>query len=78
MEEEEELRSKHLEYLKEAAKLLTKEGELISNVQGFGNDEYDMDDYVHSLEGIIKRNLEIYGDLANRVSKIKKLMKEED
>lgn len=47
-------------------------------MQGFGNDEYDMDDYVHSLEGIIKRNLEIYGDLANRVSKIKKLMKEED
>lgn len=32
MEEEEELRNKHLEYLKEAAKLLTEEGELISNV----------------------------------------------
>lgn len=78
VEEEEELRSKHLEYLKEAAKLLTKEGELISNVQGFGNDEYDMDEYVHCLEGIIKRNLEIYGDLSNRVNKIKKLMKEED
>ena len=30
--EEEELRNKHLEYLKEAAKLLTEEGELISNV----------------------------------------------
>ena len=32
VEEEEELRNKHLEYLKEAAKLLTEEGELISNV----------------------------------------------
>ena len=32
IEEEEELRNKHLEYLKEAAKLLTEEGELISNV----------------------------------------------
>ena len=31
-EEEEELRNQHLEYLKEAAKLLTEEGELISNV----------------------------------------------
>eukprot|EP00351_Strombidinopsis_sp_SopsisLIS2011_P003381 CAMPEP_0116880328 /NCGR_PEP_ID=MMETSP0463-20121206/12233_1 /TAXON_ID=181622 /ORGANISM="Strombidinopsis sp, Strain SopsisLIS2011" /LENGTH=63 /DNA_ID=CAMNT_0004530749 /DNA_START=1579 /DNA_END=1770 /DNA_ORIENTATION=- len=34
VDEEEELRNKHLEYLKEAAHLLTQEGELISNVQG--------------------------------------------
>ena len=32
VEEEEELRNQHLEYLKEAAKLLTEEGELISNL----------------------------------------------
>lgn len=32
VEEEEEIRNKHLEYLKEAAKLLTEEGELISNL----------------------------------------------
>ena len=63
VEEEEELRNKHLEYLKEAAKLLTEEGELISNVQGFGNEDYDMDEYVNRMERIIKRNLEIYGDL---------------
>ena len=48
---------------KEAAKLLTEEGELISNLQGFGNEEYDMDEYVNRMERIIKRNLEIYGDL---------------
>ena len=63
VEEEEELRNQHLEYLKEAAKLLTEEGELISNVQGFGSEEYDMDEYVVRMEKIIKRNLEIYGDL---------------
>ena len=62
VEEEEELRNKHLEYLKEAAKLLTEEGELISNVQGFGNEDYDMDEYVNRMEWngverIIKRNL---------------------
>lgn len=67
VEEEEELRNKHLEYLKEAAKLLTEEGELISNVQGFGNEDYDMDDYVERMERIIKRNLEIYGDLSKRI-----------
>lgn len=63
VEEEEELRGVHLDYLKEAAKLLTEEGNLISNLTGFGNEEYDMDEYVNRMERIIKRNLEIYGDL---------------
>lgn len=78
VEEEEELRNKHLEYLKEAAKLLTEEGELISNVQGFGNEDYDMDDYVERMERIIKRNLEIYGDLQSRIKTFKKHMVEEE
>lgn len=78
VEEEEELRNKHLEYLKEAAKLLTEEGELISNVQGFGNEDYDMDEYVARMERIIKRNLEIYGDLQNRITTFKKHMAEEE
>ena len=38
---------------KEAAKILTEEGELISNLQGFGNEEYDMDEYVNRMERII-------------------------
>lgn len=63
MEEEEELRNKHLQYLKEAAQLLTEEGELISNVQGIGQIEYDIDEYVTRMERIIKRNIEIYSDL---------------
>lgn len=71
VEEEEELRNQHLEYLKEAAKLLTEEGELISNVQGFGNEDYDMDEYVVRMEKIIKRNLQIYGDLQNRINRFK-------
>ena len=56
--------------------MLTEESALISNVQGVGGDEeYDMDEYVLRMEKIIKRNLEIYGDLHNRITKIKKLMK---
>ena len=64
--------------MKEAAKLLTEEGELISNVQGFGNEDYDMDEYVNRMERIVKRNLEIYGDLLQRVNTFKKHMKEEE
>lgn len=79
IEEQEEFRYKHFEYLKEAAKMLTEESALISNVQGVGGDEeYDMDEYVLRMEKIIKRNLEIYGDLHHKITKIKKLMKEED
>lgn len=63
VDEEEELRNKHLQYLKEAAQLLTEEGELISNVQGIGQIEYDIDEYVTRMEKIIKRNLDIYTDL---------------
>lgn len=63
VEEEEELRTVHLDYLKEAAKLLTEEGNLISNLTGFGNEEYEMEEYVNRMEKIVKRNLDIYGDL---------------
>ena len=78
IEEQEEFRYKHFEYLKEAAKMLTEESGLISNVQGVGDEDYDMDEYVVRMEAIIKRNLEIYGDLSTRIGKIKRLMKEED
>eukprot|EP00347_Sterkiella_histriomuscorum_P005223 403357422 len=78
VEEEEELRNKHLQYLKEAAQLLTQEGELISNVQGIGSVEYDIDDYVSSMELIIQRNIEIYTDLQRRMLKFKKHLREEE
>ena len=77
VDEEEILRKKHLEYLKEAAQLLTEEGELISNVQGMGTEEYDIDEYVSRMEKIVTRNLFIYGDLQKRLKKFKKNLKEE-
>jgi len=78
VEEEEELLNKHLQYIKEAASLLTEEGELISNVQGVGAVEYDIDEYVSRMERIVKRNLEIYGELQKRFGKFKKHLKEEE
>jgi hypothetical protein len=38
------LRNKHLENLKEAALILKEKRELIINLQGFRNEEYDMDE----------------------------------
>lgn len=77
-EQEEELRTVHLDYLKEAAKLLTEEGNLISSLTGFGNEEYDMEEYVTRMDKIVTRNLEIYGDLQKRIQKFKKGMQEEE
>ena len=37
-----------------------------------------MDDYVNRMEKIVKRNLEIYGDLQNRIGRFKKNLKEEE
>ena len=58
--------------------MLTEEGELISNVQGIGSVEYDIDEYVKRMERIITRNIEIYTDLQKRMNKFKKHLKEEE
>jgi hypothetical protein len=40
--------------------------------------EYDIDEYVNRMEKIIRRNLEIYGDLQRRMTRFKKHLKEEE
>ena len=57
MEEQEQLRTNHLEYLKEVAMLITQQGELISNIQGQEQEDQDIDDYVNKMEKIVTRNL---------------------
>lgn len=51
---------------------------MISNVQGIGSVEYDIDEYVSSMELIIQRNIEIYSDLQRRMQKFKKHLREEE
>jgi len=53
MDEEEELRIKHVEYVREAAKLLNQEGELIAKSQGVGAEEQDIEEYVNKMEAIV-------------------------
>lgn len=79
MEEQDILRAKHLQYLKEAAQLLTQEGELISTLQegGDGSDG-DIDEYVNRMEVIIARNLEIYSDMQFQIQRFKGLLNEEE
>ena len=46
LDEQEEIFATHMAAIKEDAKLLTSESELISNVQGVGFMDYDIDLYV--------------------------------
>lgn len=78
MEEQEQLRTNHLEYLKEVAMLITQQGELISNIQGQDSEDQDIDDYVNKMEKIVGRNLSIYNDMAKQLSRFKGLLNEEE
>ena len=49
--------------MREAAKLLNQEGELIAKSQGVGAEEQDIEEYINKMESIVTRNLQIYGDL---------------
>jgi len=78
LEEQEEIFSLHMSAIKEDARLLTHESELISNVQGIGVVDYDVDAYVQRLESVIKAKLHIYSTLDKKLSKFKRHLQEEE
>ena len=78
LEEQEEVFATHMAAIKEDAKLLTQESELISKIQGVGFMDYDVDSYVDKLEGIIKKKMKMYTLLTKKVENFKKYLREED
>lgn len=78
MEEQEQLRSNHLEYLKEVAHMITEQGELIQNIQGQDSEDCDIDDYVQKMEVIVARNLQIYTDMQSQLGRFKRSLNEEE
>lgn len=59
--------SVHMSIIKEDATLLTEEGELVSNVKGVGDIEYEMEMYTKDLEKIINRKVKMYSDLKTKL-----------
>jgi len=53
--------------IKEDAALLTEEGELVSNVKGVGEIEYEMDAYTKDLEKILLRKIKMYKELKTKL-----------
>ena len=78
LEEQEEVFATHMAAIKEDAKLLTQESELISKIQGVGFMDYDVDAYVDKLESIIKKKMKMYTLLNKKVENFKRYLKEED
>ena len=64
--------------IKEDAKLLTQQSQLISAIQGIGFMDYDVDSYVDKLQGIIRKKMKMYEVLIRKVQNLRKYLSEED
>ena len=67
--------------IKDDAKILTEEGELITKIKGINsdlNEEFTMDEYLNRLEMIIDKKINMYSDLKDKLDIYKEHIKEED
>lgn len=79
IEDEDDIINTHMKIVKEDAQLLTKEGNIITNIKGVGEEEdFKMDEYVASLEEIVNRKIKIYGTIIEKIENYKKDIKQED
>jgi len=51
--------------------MLTEEGELITNVRGVGESNFEMDVYSNKLEEIVKNKMKLYKNLLNKLETYK-------
>jgi len=79
VEDEDLIVNLHMNIIKEDAKLLLEEGDLISNIKGFSNDsDKELDIYIEGLEKIINKKIQMFSDLKTKIDIYKNHIKEED
>ena len=78
VEAEDQIVNTHMNVIKNDAKMLTDEGELITKIKGLNNEYYSMDEYVIELEQMIDKKISLYSDLKGKLNIYKKHIKEED
>jgi kinesin family member 2/24 len=69
LEEQETLFQTHITSIKEDAMLLSQESELVSNVQGIGFSDFNLDTYVQKMNEIVKKKLQIYNQLNRKLER---------
>ena len=73
-EEKEFIISSHMNVIKDEAKMLTKEGGLISRLKGVNNEQsLSMDEYANKIEKIVSKKLKYYMELKKKISNFKKM-----
>ena len=79
VEDEDDIINYHMNIIKEDARLLSQEGDLITNIKGVGKEgDFKMDEYIAGLDKIIEEKLRIYNNIKGKVDKYKSHIKEED
>ena len=72
----EDIINTHMVYLREAANILSEEGDLVTNIKGVGKKKnITLDEYIASLEKIVDKKLDMYGDIKGKIRKYKKFVK---
>ena len=79
IEEEDDIINYHMNIIKEDARLLTQEGDLISNIKGVGKEEdFKIDEYIGGLDQIIQQKLKYYNQMKDKVDKYTEHVNQED
>ena len=72
----EDIINTHMVYLREAANILSEEGDLVTNIKGVGKkNTITLDEYISNLEKIVDKKLDMYGDIKGKIRKYKKFVK---
>ena len=75
IEEQENLISNHIDVIKNEAKLLSEEGNLISKIKGVSEENYSIEEYVPKVEEIIYLKLNYFKGLKQKLNEYKSLLK---
>ena len=79
VEDEDDIINYHMNIIKEDARMLSQEGDLITNIKGVGKEgDFKMDEYIVGLDKIIEQKLRLYNNIKGKVDKYKLHIKEED
>ena len=80
IEDEDDIVATHMDVIKQDAKMLTEEGELITKIKGIEDSEenFNMDEYLKRLENIIDKKIDIYSGLQNKIDVYKQHIKDEE
>ena len=80
IEDEDDIVATHMDVIKQDAKMLTEEGELITKIKGIEDSEenFTMEEYLKRLENIIDKKIDIYSGLINKIDVYKQHIKDEE